>query len=78
MKKRIKLTINELAELKGGTQLMDYITKDSVGAVVKNKNTVNTCVCNFKNQDVIKNINKADYCQCKCNYLPIPSKIDLY
>ena len=60
MKKRIKLTEIELAEIKGGNQAL--ICPDDV----TNKNSVQGCICWYNNNSAILNDNAEMGCTCEC------------
>ncbi|MCG8410347.1 MAG: hypothetical protein MI739_03580 [Bacteroidales bacterium] len=59
MKKRINLTSDELAEIKGG--LNQGLPSD-----VNNTNKIDDCSCSYNNYSVINNDNSVSGCSCQC------------
>lgn len=50
--KKVKLTADELKQLKGGS--------------IKNKNTVDDCRCTYYDAPSVRNTNSISGCSCEC------------
>ncbi len=60
MKKKLKLTNEELAEIKGLGGI------PAAGDDIKNDNTVSGCVCYYNNTSLTTNSNGVSICTCEC------------
>jgi len=64
--KKIKLTQEELEELKGGVSGGAVSSLGAAGTKGDNTNDHFACNCDYNNKNAIINDNNAVWCTCKC------------